>query len=115
MVEDEETDEELFEDEDAFAFLAERATKSTKENCQARFDGVFPPPKPDWAKNRSAEKGKTPAKASSGKVPAAPIPVEVHKPEFNPLDDQDIIMEDVPKASKQTTSAGKTAGEKTTK
>ncbi|OBZ75553.1 hypothetical protein A0H81_04918 [Grifola frondosa] len=59
-------------EEDMYVMPADQAPKMNKEAQKARFEGIFPPAKPNWAS----------------------VPIDISPPKFNPLDDDD-IMEDV--------------------
>ena len=106
-----ETEEESdSEDEEAFAFPVERSDKVIKDARKTRFEGVFPPSKPEWAKEKSSDKGKGKAKPKVVEKPSGMQPVEIQQPTFDPSKDEDIIMEDTAKpTSIQEKSSGKRA------
>ncbi|KDQ59221.1 hypothetical protein JAAARDRAFT_46740 [Jaapia argillacea MUCL 33604] len=86
------------EDGELLVMPVDQAQKGIKQ-CKVVFDGVVPPPRPDWAKGRPR-----PSPTSKTWTSTTPtnktqmrdlIPVEVCKPQFD-SDDDDAIMEDVP-------------------
>ncbi|TBU21356.1 hypothetical protein BD311DRAFT_678605, partial [Dichomitus squalens] len=84
------------EDDHNYSFPAEHAPKRNKEARRERFEGVFPPPRSALPKRPAEEKVKAPEVRPVVPIPH-PKPVETHGPTFNPLVDDDIIMEDIPR------------------
>lgn len=89
---------------DAFVMPVERAKKATKTARELRFEGVFPPPRPDWAKGKSTRMRITKEKENlpprnldqNHMGPAQPVgaqPVQPHGAAFDP-DNDDAVMED---------------------
>ena len=97
----------------SYAFPAEHAPKSTKEARKEHFKGVFPPPRPTWAKRITPDKPnvKPLEPRIFNPITSPPKPVEIRKPIFNPLHDEDIVMKDAtyrashkPLGAKQSTT-----------
>ncbi|KAI0323274.1 hypothetical protein GY45DRAFT_1341549, partial [Cubamyces sp. BRFM 1775] len=96
------------EDEEAFAFPVEQSDKVIKDARKTRFEGVFPPSKLEWAKEKSSDKGKGKAKPKVVEKPSGMQPVEIQRLTFDPSKDENIIMEDTAKpTSTQEKSSGK--------
>ncbi|KAH9885623.1 hypothetical protein C8Q73DRAFT_659412, partial [Cubamyces lactineus] len=91
---EDETDSDDEKEDEAFAFPVERSDKVIKDARKTRFEGVFPPAKPEWAKDKSTDKNKGKTRAKSVERPSGMQPVEIHQPTFDPSKDEDIIMED---------------------
>ena len=103
-----------FEDTYNYAFPAEYAPKSTKEARKERFEGVFPPPRPAWAKRTDPDKPsiKPSEVHKPNQVPIQSKPVEIHKPTFNPLNDEDIVMKDATYRTARKTPLNKSTDDK---
>ncbi|KAJ8488094.1 hypothetical protein ONZ51_g3768 [Trametes cubensis] len=106
---EDETDSDEEGENGAFVFLVIRSDKVIKDARKTRFEGVFPPAKPDWAKDKSSDKGKGKAKPKPAEKMSGMQPVEIHQPTFDPSKDEDIIMED---NVKPTTAQEKSSGKK---
>ncbi|KDQ62655.1 hypothetical protein JAAARDRAFT_111832, partial [Jaapia argillacea MUCL 33604] len=92
---------EIWDDEKADVFPVERVERKSANRRREVMEGVYMPPKPDWARKIDKGKGReTETRISPSNPPPAPpavvitTPIDIHpQPAFN-SEDSDTVMED---------------------
>ncbi|EGO18407.1 hypothetical protein SERLADRAFT_444153 [Serpula lacrymans var. lacrymans S7.9] len=89
-------------------YIVDHPDRVSKEKCKQIFDGVYIPPRPDWAKaiKKKKKEEEKPVVPTIAPAPSKPHIFDIAQPIFDPTNDN-VIMEDTSQTAKKNPPANK--------